>query len=141
MAKKIELVRETSSPILKVIKFAKIMEEITCLNSDSGEIAAADESLPLIFYLLVTMKVKKNAYLGARFIEECTYVTDFCQDEQLIIQEFCNFMHMETALDLLQSGEKPCYEAFLMPEGMEEDPYLEEKAESTKRGVSVRESI
>jgi len=28
-------------------------------------------------------------------------VTDFCQDEQLIIQEFCNFMHMETALDLL----------------------------------------
>ena len=77
MAKKIELVRETSSPILKVIKFAKIMEELTCLNSDSGEIAAADESLPLIFYLLATMK-SKNAYLGARFIEECTYVTDFC---------------------------------------------------------------
>ena len=81
VAKKIELVRETSSPILKVIKFAKIMEELTCLNAEEGEIAAADESLPLIFYLLTTMKAKKNAYLGARFIEECTYVTDFCQEE------------------------------------------------------------
>ena len=42
-------------------------------------------------------------------------------------------MHMETALDLLQQGEKPCYEAFLMPEEQEE--------EETNRGASVRESI
>jgi hypothetical protein len=85
VAKKIELVRKTSSPILKVIKFAHAMEELQGVDTAGGDIQGADESLPLIFYLMVTMKTDTNKYLGARFLEEFTYVNEFCHEEQLII--------------------------------------------------------
>ena len=81
VAKKIELVRKTSSPILKVIKFAKAMEELQCVDTQAGDICGADESLPLIFYLMVTMKTESNGYLGARFLEENTYVNEFCHED------------------------------------------------------------
>ena len=38
VAKKIELVRKTSSPILKVIKFARAMEDLMAVDTCAGEV-------------------------------------------------------------------------------------------------------
>lgn len=81
MAHKIELVRKTSSPILKVIKMARAMEDLMAVDTCAGEVQAADDALPLIFYLIVTMKTKDNKFLGSRFLEEYTYVDMYCYED------------------------------------------------------------
>jgi hypothetical protein len=81
VTRKIELVRKTSSPILKVIKFARAMEELMAVDTVGGEVQAADDALPLIFYLIVSMETPDNKHLGSRFMEEYTYVEEYCYED------------------------------------------------------------
>lgn len=40
--------------------------------------------------------------MGARFIEECTYVDAFMHEEQIgVVEEYINFEHMKVVLDVL----------------------------------------
>lgn len=47
------------------------------------------------------MKTGANQLLGSRFLEEYTYVEEYCYEDQQIMQEFCNYMHLSTALEQL----------------------------------------
>ncbi len=73
--------RNTSSPILKVIRFSKIMDEIMGLLGEAGEVCDADILFNVIFYILVTLKTDDCSYLGARFIEECSYIDSFMHED------------------------------------------------------------
>jgi hypothetical protein len=37
----------------------------------------------MVFYILVSIQTDDNKYLGARFIEECSYIDAFLHEEQL----------------------------------------------------------
>jgi len=81
--KKIEQIRNISSPILKVITLSRCMEEIMGLMGEVGEISDADILFNVIFYLLVMLKSEDSQYLGARLIEECSYIDAFMHEDQI----------------------------------------------------------
>jgi hypothetical protein len=54
--RKIEQVRNTSSPILKVIQIARCMDDLMGVMGDAGEIQDADIIFNMIFYVLVMLK-------------------------------------------------------------------------------------
>ena len=65
----------------------------------------ADHLIQVIFYILCTLKSSEAKYLGARFIEECTYVDEFMHEEQVgVVEEYVNFEHMKLVLEVLQKG-------------------------------------
>ena len=73
--------RNTSSPILKVIRFSRIMDEIMALLGEAGEVCDADILFNVILYILVSLKTDDCSYLGARFIEECSYIDSFMHED------------------------------------------------------------
>lgn len=79
--RKIEQVRNISSPILKVISIAKYMDEILGVMGETGEIQDADIVFNMIFYVLVVLKSEECSYLGARFVEECSYIDSFMHED------------------------------------------------------------
>lgn len=83
--KKIENIRNTSSPILKVIQLWRIMDEMMGLMGEVGEIQDADVLFNMIFFCVATIQSEDNKYLGARFIEECSYIDAFLHEDQLDI--------------------------------------------------------
>lgn len=54
-----------------------------CLMGEVGEISDADLLFNMIFYILVTIKSPECAYLGARFIVECSYIEAFMHEDQI----------------------------------------------------------
>jgi hypothetical protein len=62
---KLESVRNISSPILKVIQISRCMDEL------------------MVFYILVVLRSEECAYMGARFIEECSYIDSFLHEDQI----------------------------------------------------------
>jgi hypothetical protein len=79
--KKIEQVRNISAPILKVITLAKCMDEIMGLVGEIGEISDADVLFNMLFYIMIQLKSDDCQYLGARFIEECSYIDAFLHED------------------------------------------------------------
>lgn len=77
--------RNISSPILKVITVQRnindFMAAINGVASSKGQVAEADVLIQVIFYIICTLKTTETKYLGARFIEECTYVDEFIDEE------------------------------------------------------------
>ena len=53
--KKIESVRNISSPILKVITLAKFMDDLLGVLGATGEISDADVIFNMVFYLVTTL--------------------------------------------------------------------------------------
>jgi len=81
--KKIEQIRNISSPILKVITLGRCMDEILGLVGEVGEISDADILFNMIFYIICNLKSDDCPYLGARFIEECSYIDAFLHEDQI----------------------------------------------------------
>ena len=107
--KKIEQVRNISSPILKVITvqrmFSEIMAAMMGVANQRGVVAEADYLITVVFYILCSLKSTEAKFLGARFLEECTYVDEFMHEEQVgVVEEYVNFEHMKIVLDVLQKG-------------------------------------
>lgn len=51
------------------------------LLGEAGEVCDADILFNVIFYILVTLKTDDCSYLGARFIEECSYIDSFMHED------------------------------------------------------------
>lgn len=79
--KKLEQVRNISSPIFKVITISRCMDEIMGLMGEIGEISDADVLFNMIFYILIKLKSEECPYLGAKFIEECSYIDAFLHED------------------------------------------------------------
>ena len=81
------------------------MAAIIGASSQYGQVPEADHLITVIFYIICTLKSSEAKYLGARFIEECTYVDEFMHEEQVgVVEEYVNFEHMKVVLDVLQKG-------------------------------------
>jgi hypothetical protein len=74
-------VRNVSSPILKVITLAKCMDDLLGILGSTGEISDADVIFNMVFYLVTTLKSEEAPYLGARLIEECSYIDNFMHED------------------------------------------------------------
>jgi hypothetical protein len=59
------------------------MDELMGLMGEAGEIQDADILFNFIVYILVTLKSDDCQYLGARFIEECSYIEAFMHEDQI----------------------------------------------------------
>lgn len=59
------------------------MDEMMGLLGNIGEIQDADMLFNLIVYVLIQIKTEDCKYLGARFIEECSYIDAFMHEDQL----------------------------------------------------------
>jgi hypothetical protein len=59
------------------------MDEIMSLMGEVGQVQDADILFNMIVYILVTLKTDECCYLGARFIEECSYIEAFMHEDQL----------------------------------------------------------
>ena len=81
--KKIEQVRNISSPILKVITLSRCMDDIMGLIRTHGEIGDADDLLKIVFYVITILRGEDCAVLGARFIEEMAYIDSFLHEDQI----------------------------------------------------------
>lgn len=104
MIRKFESVRNVSSPVLKLITIHRLVNEfMAALNgaANSGP-HEADNLIVVIFYILVSLQTSEAKYLGARFIEECTYVDNFIHEDQIgLIEEYTNIEHMNVVLETL----------------------------------------
>ena len=150
--RKIEQVRNISSPILKVIQIARYMDEILGVMGETGEIQDADIVFNMIFYVLVVLKSEQCSYLGARFVEECSYIDSFMHEDQVAnIQQYAYIQHLKTALGIMIRGETACIKNFIEQDnGEEEDdcdyspvdfiiqlPKLKQEKQATITGSSV----
>lgn len=71
---------------------------------------------------MVSLQTEDNKYLGARFIEECSYIDTFLHEEQLgMIQQYAYVQHMKTALGLLLRGHTACLKRVIEPEPEDDD--------------------
>lgn len=64
-----------------MITLSRCMDDLMCLMGEAGEISDADILFNMIFYLLVTIRSDDCQYLGARMIEECSYVEAFMHED------------------------------------------------------------
>ena len=101
---KFEQVRNVSSPILKAIKIARLMQELINYMCGPGEVPESDVIFNLTIYLVVQL-----GSLGARFIEECSYIDAFMHDDQIgMIQQYTFVQHFKTVLGFIIRGEQTC---------------------------------
>jgi len=113
--KKLEQVRHVSSPILKVITIQRLIDELMGADSEcGGECLEADKLNPLIFYIICSLKSNESPGLGARFIEECTYIDSFLHEEQLgLIMQYTNVEHFKMCFRYLEKGLASCEKNFI----------------------------
>ena len=65
------------------------MDELMGVMGDAGEIQDADIIFNMIFYVVVMWKSEDCVYLGARLIEECSYIDSFMHEDQIYqIQQY-----------------------------------------------------
>ena len=102
MLRKFEQVRNVSSPVLKLITIHRLMNEVMAAVNDAqsqGGPHEADNLIEIIFYLLVQLQSNEAKFLGARFVEECTYIDSFIHEDQIgLIEEYANIEHMQVVL-------------------------------------------
>ena len=61
------------------------------IDSEASECIEADKLIFLIFYIVCTLRNNEQSQLGARLIEECTYIDQFMHEEQLgLIMQYTN---------------------------------------------------
>lgn len=72
-----------SSPVLKLITIHRLMNEVMSAFNDSQASGPheADNLIVVIFYLLVSLQSNEAQFLGARFIEECSYIDSFMHED------------------------------------------------------------
>ena len=101
--------RNISSPILKVIALQRCMDDLLGVLGETGEISDADVIFNMVFYLVTTLRTDDCQYLGARFIEECSYIDNFMHDDQLgMIQQYSYVQHFKNTLGYFIRGEQAC---------------------------------
>lgn len=119
ITRKFQNVRNVSSPVLKMITVNRIMTEFMAAfnNMPTADVAGpqeADQVIEVIFYLICKLQSSEAKFLGARFIEECTYIDSFMHEEQIdLIEEYSYIQYMKIALEQLQSGIRSCEKMFL----------------------------
>lgn len=70
----------------------------------------------VIFYVLVSLQTSEAKFLGARFIEEVTYIEQFMHEDQIdLIEEYTNVEHMKVVLDEMKKGLRRCEKLFISP--------------------------
>mmetsp|Transcript_10835 Transcript_10835/g.13655 ORF Transcript_10835/g.13655 Transcript_10835/m.13655 type:complete len:140 (+) Transcript_10835:2134-2553(+) len=78
-------VRDKSSPVLKLILIYRYVNEL--MSSLQGAVGSgpyeADFLVVVIFYVIVSLQTSEVNFLGARFIEECTYIESFIHEDQI----------------------------------------------------------
>ena len=94
-----------SSPVLKLITIQRVITEVMAAisgSSNSGAPHEADNLIMVIFYLMVTLQTSEAKFMGARFIEECTYIDSFMHEDQIgLIEEYTNIEHIKCVLEEL----------------------------------------
>lgn len=84
------------------------------IDSEASECIEADKLIFLIFYIICTIRNKEQPQLGARLIEECTYIDHFMHEEQLgLIMQYTNIQHLKTCLHYLEKGIASCEKNFI----------------------------
>lgn len=104
-------VRDKSSPVLKLILIYRYVNEfMTYLNGAEGQGPyEADFLVVVIFYIIVSLQTSEVNFMGARFIEECTYIESFIHEDQIDqIEEYTNIAHMKVVLETLQKSIRKC---------------------------------
>ena len=76
---------------------------MTYLNEAKGQGPyEADFPVVFIFYIIVSLKTSEVNFMGARFIEECTYIESFIPEEQSgKIKKYTNLARMKLVLEAL----------------------------------------
>lgn len=70
----------------------------------------------MIFYIVVALQTSETNFLGARFIEEVTYIDNFMHEDQIgLIQEYTNIEHFKVVTEELQKGLRRCEKLFINP--------------------------
>ena len=65
---------------------------------------------------MVQLQSSEAKFLGARFVEECTYIDSFIHEDQIgLIEEYANIEHMQVVLSQLEKGIKKCEKIFITP--------------------------
>jgi len=103
--------RDKSSPVFKLILIHRLVNEVmAALNGAAGQGPyEADFLVVVIFYILVSLQTSEVNFLGARFIEECTYIESFIHEDQVdTIEEYTNIAHMRSVLETLQRSLRKC---------------------------------
>lgn len=109
-------VRDKSSPVFKLILIHRLVNEVmAALNGAAGQGPyEADFLVVVIFYILVSLQTSEVNFLGARFIEECTYIESFIHEDQIdTIEEYTNIAHMKGVLETLQRSLRKCEQLFI----------------------------
>ena len=59
------------------------MDELMGILGEAGAIQDADIIFNMVFYMVTNLKSDDCTYLGARFIEECSYIDAFMHEDQI----------------------------------------------------------
>ena len=93
----------------------EVMAAVNDAQSQGGP-HEADNLIEIIFYLLVQLQSSEAKFLGARFVEECTYIDSFIHEDQIgLIEEYANIEHMQVVLTQLEKGIRKCEKIFISP--------------------------
>ena len=106
MLRKFENVRKFSSPVLKLIMIQRLMNDFMAAINGNGNVNSgpheADNLIVVIFYIVVALQTSETNFLGARFIEEVTYIDNFMHEDQIgLIQEYTNVEHFKVVTEEL----------------------------------------
>lgn len=72
----------------------------------AGEISDADVIFNMVFYLVVNLRSESESCLGAKLIEECSYIDNFMHEDQLgMIQQYSYVQHLKNTLGTFIRGE------------------------------------
>lgn len=120
--RKIEHIRNISSPILKVIQLSKCINDLLSVVGESSGVQEADIIFNMVFYVVVMLRSEECQYLGARLVEECSYIDSFMHEDQLYsIQQYQYIQHFKTALGYMMRGEAACVKKVLQPDNDDEE--------------------
>lgn len=72
-----------SSPILKVVNLARNMDQLLGILGSAGEISDADVIFNMVYYIVVNLQSDSDPTLGAKLIEEFSYIDNFMHEDQL----------------------------------------------------------
>ena len=79
--KKVAEIRTVSSPILKVVTLARNMDQLLGILGSAGEISDADVIFNMVYYIVVTLQSDSDPALGAKLIEEFSYIDNFMHED------------------------------------------------------------
>jgi len=111
---------------LKVVTLARNMDQLLGVLGSAGEISDADVIFNMVYYIVVSLKSESDPTLGAKLIEECSYIDNFMHEDQLgMIQQYSYVQHFKNTLGTFIRGEKACLALLDPKEDSDDDAGLD----------------